>query len=106
CVSFTLFNLLPLPVLTGQHLLVALAPGWRDGLTRIRTYAAVVLALLVVSGMAARLIAAAPRRCGTPPAPPFPPAPSLWAPPPRTPPRRSPSIKSVALDTIVIRAAA
>ena len=59
CVSFTLFNLLPLPVLTGQHLLVALSPGWRDGLTRIRTYAAVVLALLVVSGMAARLLAPA-----------------------------------------------
>lgn len=59
CVSFTLFNLLTLPVLTGQHLLVALAPGWRDGLTRIRTYAAVVLALLIVSGMAARLLAPA-----------------------------------------------
>jgi Zn-dependent protease len=57
CVSFTLFNLLPLPVLTGQHLLVALVPSWRDGLTRIQTYAAVVLALLIASGMAARLFA-------------------------------------------------
>jgi Zn-dependent protease len=58
-VSFTLFNLLPLPLLTGQHLLVAMAPGWRDRLTRIQTYAAVVLALLVASGIAAQLLAPA-----------------------------------------------
>ena len=59
CVSFTLFNLLPLPVLTGQHLLVAALPGWRDGITRAQTYVAVPLALLVASGVAARLLAPA-----------------------------------------------
>lgn len=58
-VSFTLFNLLPLPVLTGQHFLVTLAPGWRDRLTRVQTYAAVVLALWVASGVAGRLFAPA-----------------------------------------------
>jgi Zn-dependent protease len=57
CVSFTLFNLLPLPVLTGEHLLVALAPSSRDRLTRIHTYAAVALALVIASGVATRLLA-------------------------------------------------
>src|SRR5580704_3906786 len=41
CVSFTLFNLLPLPVLTGQHLLVAIMPSWRETLIRYQPYAAV-----------------------------------------------------------------
>lgn len=59
CVSFTLFNLLPLPVLTGQHLLVATLPGWRDIITRMQPYAAVTLALLIASGLAARLLAPA-----------------------------------------------
>jgi Zn-dependent protease len=36
CVSFTLFNLLPIPVLTGQHFLVALFPDRRDAFTRPR----------------------------------------------------------------------
>jgi Zn-dependent protease len=59
CVSFTLFNLLPLPVLTGQHVLVAFAPAWRDALTRCQPYVAVALALLVASGMPERLVAPA-----------------------------------------------
>jgi len=59
CVSFTLFNLLPLPMLTGQHLLVAALPGWRDGIRRVQPYAAAVLALLIVTGAAARLLAPA-----------------------------------------------
>jgi Zn-dependent protease len=59
CVSFTLFNLLPLPVLTGQHLLVAIVPAWRDTLTRSQPYVAVALALLVATGMPVRLFAPA-----------------------------------------------
>jgi Zn-dependent protease len=59
CVSFTLFNLLPLPLLTGQHLLVAIQPRWRDTLTRCQPYAAVILALAVATGMPARLFAPA-----------------------------------------------
>jgi Zn-dependent protease len=57
CVSFTLFNLMPLPVLTGQHLLVAVLPAWRDRITRIQPYAGVLLAVLIVSGAAANLLA-------------------------------------------------
>jgi Zn-dependent protease len=56
CVSFTLFNLLPLPVLTGQHLLVAAMPGWRGTIARTRNYVVVVLALLVASGLVGRLL--------------------------------------------------
>jgi Zn-dependent protease len=59
CVSFTLFNLLPLPVLTGQHLLVAARPDWRERIVHVQPYAVVPLALLIVSGVAARLLAPA-----------------------------------------------
>jgi Zn-dependent protease len=59
CVSFTLFNLLPLPVLTGQHLLVAVVPAWRERITRVQPYAAVALALLIGGGVATRLLAPA-----------------------------------------------
>jgi Zn-dependent protease len=57
CVSFTLFNLVPLPVLTGQHLLAAIAPALRDTLTRSQPYAAVALALLVATGIPVHLLA-------------------------------------------------
>jgi Zn-dependent protease len=63
CVSFTLFNLLPLPVLTGQHLLVAVVPDWRDRITRLQPYAAVALALWIASGEAQRLLAPAQGCC-------------------------------------------
>jgi Zn-dependent protease len=59
CVSFTLFNLLPLPVLTGQHLLVAALPVWRGRITWAQPYVAVLLALLIASGVAARQFAPA-----------------------------------------------
>jgi Zn-dependent protease len=59
CISFTLFNLLPVPALTGQHLLVALLPRQRDALRRAQPYFVVLLALLIVSGVAARLLAPA-----------------------------------------------
>jgi Zn-dependent protease len=59
CISFTLFNLLPLPPLTGQHLLVAALPAWREAVAQMRIYPAVVLMLLVASGLAERLLAPA-----------------------------------------------
>ena len=59
CISFTLFNLLPLPPLTGQHLLVAILPRFRDRIARSQVYAAVALALLIASGVAADILAPA-----------------------------------------------
>jgi Zn-dependent protease len=56
CVSFTAFNLLPLPPLTGQHLLVAALPSVRDALRRLRPYFAVLLLLLIASGVVTRLL--------------------------------------------------
>lgn len=61
CVSFTLFNLLPLPPLTGQHLLMAVLPRQRDAIRRVQPYCVVLLALLIASGVPARLLAPAER---------------------------------------------
>jgi Zn-dependent protease len=57
CISFTVFNLLPLPPLTGQHLLVAMWPAARDALRRTQPYFAMLLALLIATDLAARLLA-------------------------------------------------
>jgi Zn-dependent protease len=57
CISFTLFNLLPLPPLTGAHLLVAVLPRKRDVLRRAQPYFVVLLALLISTGVVARLFA-------------------------------------------------
>jgi Zn-dependent protease len=54
---FALVNVLPLPPLTGAHLLVAIAPGIRDALRRVQPYAAVALAVLAVTGLSARALA-------------------------------------------------
>ncbi len=59
CVSFTLFNLLPLPVLTGYHLLVAIQPAWRGVLMRYQFYFLLILAPLVATGIPVRLFAPA-----------------------------------------------
>jgi Zn-dependent protease len=59
CVSFTVFNLLPLPLLSGQHILVAVLPQRRDTLRRAQPYFAVLLALLIATGVVARLLAPA-----------------------------------------------
>jgi Zn-dependent protease len=60
CTSFfTLFNLLPLPLLTGQHLLVAIRPQWREALVRSQPYSAMVLAVAIATGIPARLLAPA-----------------------------------------------
>jgi Zn-dependent protease len=57
--AFTLFNLLPLPPLTGAHLAVALVPGARYAFRHARPFLVVVLALLIVTGVVARLLAPA-----------------------------------------------
>jgi Zn-dependent protease len=59
CISFTLFNLLPLPPLTGMHLLVAVLPRKRDVLRRMQPWFVVPLALLIATGLVARLLAPA-----------------------------------------------
>jgi Zn-dependent protease len=56
---FALVNVLPLPPLTGAHLIVAVAPGVRDALRRAQPYAAAVIAILAVTGLAARALAPA-----------------------------------------------
>ncbi len=56
---FALVNVLPLPPLTGGHLLVAIAPGARERLRRLQPYAAVALAALAIAGLAARALAPA-----------------------------------------------
>jgi Zn-dependent protease len=64
CISFTLFNLLPLPPLTGQLLLVALLPRTREALGRIQPYFAVLFALLIATGIVTRLLAPAETAIG------------------------------------------
>ena len=56
CVTFTMFNVLPMPPLTGQHLLVAALPRTRDALRRMQPYFAALLALLIVTGAVTRLL--------------------------------------------------
>jgi Zn-dependent protease len=56
---FALVNVLPVPPLTGAHLLVAIAPGVRDALRRVQPYVAAALAALAVTGLAARALAPA-----------------------------------------------
>jgi Zn-dependent protease len=58
-VAFTLFNLLPVPPLTGVHLLVAILPQRRDLFRRIQPWCVVLLALLIATGVVARLLAPA-----------------------------------------------
>jgi Zn-dependent protease len=50
-VRFALFNLLPLPPLTGAHLLVAAVPAWGKIIRRITPYAAVALAVVAFTGV-------------------------------------------------------
>jgi Zn-dependent protease len=53
---FAIVNLLPLPPFTGAHLLVAIAPTWRERLQRSQPYAAALLAVLAVAGVVTRLL--------------------------------------------------
>jgi Zn-dependent protease len=54
-----LINLMPLPCLTGGHLLTAIAPHWRDAVWRSRTVVAALLALLAAPGWITHLLAPA-----------------------------------------------
>jgi Zn-dependent protease len=56
CVSFTLFNILPTPRLTGQHLLVALWPRKRETFRHAQPYFAALFALLIATGVVAWLL--------------------------------------------------
>lgn len=53
---FAVFNLLPVPPLTGAHLLVAIRPELRTILPRLYPYAVGVLAVLMVTGILPRLL--------------------------------------------------
>jgi Zn-dependent protease len=53
---FALFGLIPIPPLAGGHLLIAALPGWRDRLVRIGLFLGLVLAMLVASGLATRVL--------------------------------------------------
>lgn len=58
---FALFNLLPLPPLTGAHLLVAAMPSWRKAIGHWELYAALALAALAALRVFASLLAPAYR---------------------------------------------
>jgi len=51
CTWFAAFNLLPLPPLTGMHLIVAVSPSLARPLTKYSLYAAIALAALLVAGV-------------------------------------------------------
>ena len=53
---FAVFGLLPVPPLAGGHLLVAALPQLRDRLARIDLFLGVMLAVLVGSGVATRVL--------------------------------------------------
>jgi Zn-dependent protease len=60
-VWFALVNLVPLPCLTGGHLLVALMPPWREGLHKSQLYAAILLIALAATGRVTATLDAAYR---------------------------------------------
>jgi Zn-dependent protease len=55
-VWFALINILPLPPLTGAHLLVAAAPACEKLIGRIAPYAGLVLALVAATGVFAKTL--------------------------------------------------
>jgi len=56
---FALSNLLPVPCLTGGHLVAAVMPNWRNVFWRSRPFAAVLLAILAATGLVTGLLAPA-----------------------------------------------
>lgn len=56
---FALLNLLPIPCLTGGHLLVALVPRWRASFHRAQIYCAVVLLVLAGFSVTTRTLGVA-----------------------------------------------
>jgi Zn-dependent protease len=53
---FALCNVLPLPPLTGAHLLAAINPDWREIIRWSQPYAGVVVVILAATGALARLL--------------------------------------------------
>jgi Zn-dependent protease len=53
---FVLFNMLPLPPLTGAHWLNAIAPSWREAIRRSEPYAGVALVILAAGGVFSQLL--------------------------------------------------
>jgi Zn-dependent protease len=60
-VWFALVNLLPVPCLTGGHLLAAVMPQWRDHLRRSQLYAAIALTVLAALGIVTSALGGATR---------------------------------------------
>jgi Zn-dependent protease len=60
-VWFALLNLLPLPPLTGSHLLMIAMPQWGDWIAKLQPFAAVLLAVLAATGWVTGLLAPAYR---------------------------------------------
>ena len=58
---FALVNLLPVPCLTGDHLLTAVVPAWRNTLRRSQPYAAVLLTVLSGFGVVTAVLGGAYR---------------------------------------------
>jgi Zn-dependent protease len=56
---FALSNLLPVPCLTGGHLVAAIMPQWRNVFWWSRPFAAVLLAILAATGLVTGLLAPA-----------------------------------------------
>jgi Zn-dependent protease len=53
---FALVNLVPLPPLTGAHVLIAINPPWRRVIVRLAPYGAVAIIVLAALGVMERLI--------------------------------------------------
>ena len=60
-VWFALLNLLPVPSLTGSHLLMIAMPQWGDWIAKLQPFVAVLLAVLAATGWIAGLLAPAYR---------------------------------------------
>jgi Zn-dependent protease len=60
-VWFALLNLLPVPSLTGSHLLMIAMPQWGDWVAKLQPFVAVLLAVLAATGWVTWLLAPAYR---------------------------------------------
>ena len=56
-VWFALLNLLPVPSLTGSHLLMIAMPQWGDWIAKLQPFVAVLLAVLAATGWVTGLLA-------------------------------------------------
>jgi Zn-dependent protease len=63
-VWFALFNLLPLPPLTGAHLLTAAVPAWGKTIVRFEAYAGVGVAVVALTGLFTKALGPAFRLLG------------------------------------------